>query len=150
VLPAFPTYANSGLLAQLTLTLVTLAVTRVPAPFETVQACPLGWVATVTAKLPSSGTGLLNVNGPLPSTVNASLPLSFSLSCVPEASPETVPPTVKVEEPALPGVVPDGADGNDVASALPAELTVPPQPVITSVVTYIPHVEDTIWREFRR
>jgi hypothetical protein len=41
---------------------------------------------------------------------------------------------VKVEEPALPGVVPDGDDGDDVASALPAELPVPPQPVITSVV----------------
>ena len=34
---------------QDTETLVTLALATVPEPFETVQVCPEGWLATVTA-----------------------------------------------------------------------------------------------------
>src|SRR5580692_11093847 len=108
---------------------VTLAVTRVPAPFETVQVCPVGWVCTVTAKLPSSVTGVLKVNAPLARTVSASPPLSFNVSCVPTSRPETVPPIVKLEAPGDPA----GGAGAAGAEAVGAELFDPPQPVNASV-----------------
>ena len=42
-------YVVAGGLVQLTATLVTLALPTAPEPFATVQICPEGWVAMVTA-----------------------------------------------------------------------------------------------------
>jgi hypothetical protein len=89
-------------------TSVTLAITRVPEPFETVQVCPAGWAFTVTAKLPSSGIGLAKVNAPFALTDNVSPPLSFNVSRVPVVKPDTVPLTEKVVGPGggeFPGAV---------------------------------------------
>ena len=67
------------------------ATTPEPEPLRTVQVWPVGGVAIVTAYLPSRKTNLPKVNAPSPLTVNGSLPLLFRTSCVPAASPVTVP-----------------------------------------------------------
>ena len=42
-------YVGNGSVMQLTTTLVTFALPMTPEPLLTVQVCPEGWVATLTA-----------------------------------------------------------------------------------------------------
>src|SRR5215813_9455143 len=73
---------------------MTLAVTMLPVPLDTVQVCPDGLVFTVTAYAAPVASAVANVNDPFADTLRSSPPLSCSTT-VPD-SPDTVPPTVNV------------------------------------------------------
>src|SRR6185437_3797435 len=82
------------LVAQVSATLVTLALPTVPDPLVTVQVWLAGLVLTVTLYAAPAVSEVAKVNGPFAVTLRLSPPLSCSTT-VPD-SPETVPPTVNV------------------------------------------------------
>ena len=69
-------YLGGGLVTQLTETLVTLVPATVPEAFETVQVCPEGWAATVTAYVFPLVSDVAKVKLPFEETARSSAPLS--------------------------------------------------------------------------
>src|SRR5262249_6547305 len=104
--------------AHVTAMLVTAADPTVPVPPVTVQVCPVGCVAIVTAYAAPLASFVANVNVPSAATLTSSPPLSRSTT-LPER-PLTVPPIAYVVDTVV-VVVGAGVGGGvavDVAVAL--------------------------------
>ncbi len=80
------------LVVQVSAMFVTFAPAMFPTPFVTVQACPGGFVSTVTAYGAPLPSVCANANVPLAATARSSPPLFWS-TAVP-VRPLAVPPTV--------------------------------------------------------